>query len=292
MTRTTVTLTSLLAGLLVSATTLVGAAGAQPAPPTPPTPPTAPKGPKPPKPPKAPKPPAFPDIDGIVKRELQTALGGTIAELEDNDDIPPSIKARILKSLKKAQSSGDPQDLIDLSDLNGLGADLSDKITDEVERALKQAGKAAKIRIRKGGVHIDLGGDPWAPGAHSSPFDDPDLGWLRGLPFGPFSGDVDPPDLDLDLDLDFDLDFDPDDVQLDPAKVTALEKIAADEDKITGPAQKKVVELGRQLKKVVAGANPNQAEIDRLVDAITAEEAKIRKARLGALTQTRKVIGK
>ena len=35
----------------------------------------------------------------------------------------------------------------------------------------------------------------------------------------------------------------------------------------------------------------SQAEIDRLVDAITAEEAKIRKARLAALTQSRKVIG-
>ncbi|MBK9033799.1 MAG: hypothetical protein IPL61_21455 [Myxococcales bacterium] len=287
MTRTTVALTSLLAGMLVSATTLVGSAGAQPAPPAPPT---APKGPKPPKPPKAPRPPAMPDISAQIKVEMRAALAETIAELEGNDDIPPSIKARILKSLKKAQSSGNPSDLIDLSDLNGLGADLSDKITDEVERALKQAGKDAKIRIHKGGVRIDLGGDPWAPGAHSSPFDDPDLGWLRGLPFGPFGGDVDAPDLDLDLDLD--LDFDPDDVQLDPAKVTALEKIAADEDKITEPAQKKVVELGRQLKKVVAGANPNQAEIDRLVDAITAEEAKIRKARLGALTQTRKVIGK
>ena len=52
------------------------------------------------------------------------------------------------------------------------------------------------------------------------------------------------------------------------------------------------IPLNFVVKKVVGGADPNQAEIDRLVDAITAEEAKIRKARLGALTQSRKVIGK
>ena len=81
-------------------------------------------------------------------------------------------------------------------------------------------------------------------------------------------------------------------MQLDAGKIAALEKIAADEEKATRPAQKRVTELGRQLKRVVGGADPNQAEIDRLVDAITAEEAKIRKARLAALTQSRKVIGK
>ena len=117
------------------------------------------------------------------------------------------------------------------------------------------------------------------------------------VPFSPFGSDVpDPPAPpgfgDFDLDLDLDLDFDADDVQLDAGKITALQKIAADEEKATRPAQREVERLGKQLRTVVSGPNPNQAEIDRLVDSITAEEAKIRKARLGALTQTRKVLGK
>jgi hypothetical protein len=173
-------------------------------------------------------------------------------------------------------------------------------IDDQIERALKQAGKHGKVRIGRGGVAIDLSDLDhqwsWSWGDDASPFDDPDLDWLKGLPFGPPDDDLDlpdppdppdPPDFD-----DFDLDLDLDDVQLDPTKTAALEKIAAAEEQATRPAQKKVEELGRQLKKVVSGPDPNQAEIDRLVDAITAEEAKIRKARLGALTQSRKVIGK
>ncbi len=173
-------------------------------------------------------------------------------------------------------------------------------INGEIERALKQAGKRGNVRIGKRGVTIDLSDDDhqwsWSWDDQASPFDDPNLDWLKGTPFAPdddfdIPDPPDPPDFD-DLDLDLDLDLDVDDVQLDAGKIAALEKIAADEEKATRPAQQKVVELGRQLKKVVGGADPNQAEIDRLVDAITAEEAKIRKARLGALTQSRKVIGK
>jgi hypothetical protein len=99
-------------------------------------------------------------------------------------------------------------------------------------------------------------------------------------PTSPTSPDL--PDLDLD-DLD----------DLDAGKIAALEKIAADERKLTEPAQRKVAELGLQLKRVVGGPQPQSGPRSiALVDAITAEEAKIRKARLGALTQTRKVVGK
>ena len=232
-----------------------------------------------------------------LDRRLQT----DVLKYTDRYDIPDAIKTRILDSLKRAQASGNPADLVDLSQLGNLRGldDLGDRINDEIERAFKQAGKRGNVRIGKRGVSIDLSDDDhqwswsWDDDA-ASPFDDPNLDWLKGTPFGP-PGDDDP---DLDIpdppdppDFD-DLDIDLDDVQLDAGKIAALEKIAADEEKATRPAQKRVTELGRQLKRVVGGADPNQAEIDRLVDAITAEEAKIRKARLAALTQSRKVIGK
>ena len=241
-------------------------------------------------------------IAGASDAAELSRLYGAIRDIEREDDIPDAIKARILGSLKRAQASGDPSDLVDLSQLGNLRGldDLGDMINGEIERALKQAGKRGNVRIGKRGVTIDLSDDDhqwsWSWDDQASPFDDPNLDWLKGTPFAPdddfdIPDPPDPPDFD-DLDLDLDLDLDVDDVQLDAGKIAALEKIAADEEKATRPAQQKVVELGRQLKKVVGGADPNQAEIDHLVDAITAEEAKIRKARLGALTQSRKVIGK
>ncbi|MBL8620707.1 MAG: hypothetical protein JNK64_05360 [Myxococcales bacterium] len=282
-------------------TALLGSAGAQPAPP-PPAPPAPPAGPRPPKPPKPPKAPTPGQLDARIKAEFKKGIAEAIRDIEGEDGIPDAIKARILDSLKRAQASGNPGDLADLSQLGNLRGldDLGDMINGEIERALKQAGKHGNVRIGKRGVTIDLSDDDhqwsWSwDDDQASPFDDPNLGWLKGTPFAPGDDDFDipdppdPPDFD---DLDVDLDIDLDDVQLDAGKIAALEKIAADEEKATRPAQKKVVELGRQLKKVVGGADPNQAEIDRLVDAITAEEAKIRKARLGALTQSRKVIGK
>jgi hypothetical protein len=260
--------------------------------------------------------------DAQLKAELTRGLDQAIAEVEGNPDIPKQLRDGILKTLKEARQSGDPRDLTRLADLarGGWGDELRKAIEDQVEDALKDAGIDADLSARGGSFKIDLGkgGRSWAWNWNhddddddddgfdldldlddldfdfdvdlGSPFDDPTMGWMKKVPFlpwavGPGSPDVpDVPDLpDLDLD---DLD------DLDAGKIAALEKIAADERKLTEPAQRKVAELGLQLKRVVGGPNPNQAEIDRLVDAITAEEAKIRKARLGALTQTRKVVGK
>lgn len=306
-------LTSLVAGAVATTAVLGGTVLAQPAPPAPPAPPAQPRTPRNPKPPKPPKPPKIKvqagpgNLPDSVRRELQRGLDEAIAELEDEDDMPEAIKRRVIDSLKKARASGNPGDLIDLS---GLGADLSAQVNDEVQRAVDEARRAGDEARRamdearragarhRGNVTIDPGngGDPWSWSwdDDASPFDDPGMDWLRGVPFSPFGDDVDPPDPpDFDdFDLDLDLDFDVDDVQLDAGKIVALQKIAADEDKATRPAQREVERLGKQLRKVVSGPNPNQAEIDRLVDSITAEEAKIRKARLGALTQTRKVLGK
>lgn len=314
-------LSSLVAGAVATTAVLGGNVSAQPAPPAPPAPPAQPAQPRTPKAPKPPKRPkikvqvgAGSNLPDSVRREMQRGLDEAIAELEDDDDMPAAIKRRVLDSLKKARASGNPGDLVDLMDLDGLGADLSAQINDDVQRAMEEARRAGDEARRAmdearraaarghGRVTIDPGsGDPWSWSwdDDASPFDDPDMDWLRGVPFSPFGPDVpsppDPPDfddMDLDLDLDLDLDFDVDDVQLDAGKITALQKIAADEEKATRPAQREVERLGKQLRRVVSGPNPNQAEIDRLVDSITAEEAKIRKARLGALTQTRKVLGK
>lgn len=302
MIRRTVTLATVVTGALVAV------ALAQPSPPPPPAPPAPPaaaaKPAPPPKPPAPPKPGASSRSwrfngsidDAKLKAELQRGLDEAIAEITSNKHIPAAMRDQLLKTLKQARQSGDVTDLAGLADLarGTWGKDLRKQIEKEVEEALRDAGIDAKLSGKGNGFRIDLGkgGNSWSwdwndDDDDASPFDDPDLAWLPFYTPGstPPSGfGPDPRDLDLDLDLD--------DVQLDAGKIAALEKISADERKVTEPAQRKVEELGRQLQRVVGGANPNQAEIDRLVDAITAEEARIRKARLGALTQARKVVGK
>ncbi|MEZ4400648.1 MAG: periplasmic heavy metal sensor [Kofleriaceae bacterium] len=231
-------------------------------------------------------------------------MAEAIAGVESDPSIPPKLRASIVKSLKQAQR-GDLSNLGDLAKLaEGFGDDLKDSIQDEVEQALRDAGIDVDIDLsgKRGSFSIDLNGKGKAGRGKTkgvqawkwnwndddddddvaSPFDDDRLDWLKGTPFAP-GGRGSSAVLDQ-LDLD--------DVQLDAAKLAALSKIAGDEEKVTKPAQRKVEELGRQLTVAVAADNPNQAEIDRLVDAITAEEARIRKARLAAMTQSRKLLGK
>ncbi len=343
MNRLRLVLLPLLAGALFATAT------AQPAPPAPPAPPHAPRAPKAPKAPKAPTAWGV-NVDDHMKDELRRGLAEGIAEVESNDSLPPAIKARILKSLRKAQRSGDPRDLADLSDASGWSKDLSDAVEAEIGKALGNAGMRGGVRIGRG-LNVRIGGDDdddddddgdegleeleelealddididdamadadrardraarardraarardraardrdhWDDRQDfGSPFDNPDLGWLENIPFasGALSGGGSDPGLDLDLDIHIDLD----DLHLDRGKLAQLDRIASEEHAATDAAERKVKELGRKLQQTVAGPNPNEAEIDRLVDAITAEESRIRKARLGALVRTRKLLGK
>ena len=80
------------------------------------------------------------------------------------------------------------------------------------------------------------------------------------------------------------------DLQLSPGQRGELKRISTEEKAVMGPAKARIKELSRELRGELEDADTDQREIDRLVDAITAEEGKIRKARLGALTRTRKVL--
>lgn len=350
-----------LALLPVLAGALFYTAEAQPQPPAPPAPPAAPRAPRPPRPPKPPKAPkVMPpmpwsgDLDAHVKEEIRRGLAEGIAEVEGDDSIPPAIKNRILRAMRKAQASGDPSDLAELSDLSQWSQELSDAVTEEVEKELRKAGIQGGIHIGPhGNIDLDLGElqgnldrlralagddeddpddeddveafddqsadsdlaidlrdlardraqaardraraardraraardrDAWGPFGDDfgSPFDNPDASWLKNLPFaeGALGGEI---DIDIDVDLD--------DLNLDRGVMSQLDRIAADEEAVTSPAQRKVMDLTSQLKSRLAQRNPNVAEINRLVDAITAQEAEIRKARLGALIRARQAVG-
>jgi hypothetical protein len=261
--------------------------------------------------------------DAQLKAELTRGLDQAIAEVEGNPDIPKQLRDGILKTLKEARQSGDPRDLTRLADLarGGWGDELRKAIEDQVEDALKDAGIDADLSARGGSFKIDLGkgGRSWAWNWNhddddddddgfdldldlddldfdfdvdlGSPFDDPTMGWMKKVPFLPWAvGPGSPPTSPTS-----------------PTCPTSTSTTSTLSTPARSPRSRRsrptsASSPSRRSARSPSWAssssawsvapNPNQAEIDRLVDAITAEEAKIRKARLGALTQTRKVVGK
>jgi len=223
-----------------------------------------------------------------------------LAELGDPSqwgaDLSATIEAEINESLRKAGVSGDDSDSDSDDSADSDSADWDPRA--DAARAAADRARAAADRAR---AQSRANRDPWAPRPFddsqdlaspfddsqdfASPFDDPKLDWLGSIPYA--QGALPGGGADLQIDLDLDLN----DLRLDSGKLAELDRIASDEQSATAPAEREVKKLGRQLQQTVSGHNPNEAEVGRLVDAITAEEGRIRKARLSALIRTRKLLG-
>ncbi|HVK88067.1 MAG TPA: Spy/CpxP family protein refolding chaperone, partial [Kofleriaceae bacterium] len=87
-----------------------------------------------------------------------------------------------------------------------------------------------------------------------------------------------------------DFDVDLDELQLTKAQRAELRRIGRDQQVVIAPAEQKIHELSRELRKVVDEINADEGQVGRLIDQISAEEAKVRKARITAMTRTRKVL--
>ena len=87
-----------------------------------------------------------------------------------------------------------------------------------------------------------------------------------------------------------DIDVDLDELQLTKAQRAELRRIGRDQQVVIAPAEQKIHELSRELRKVVDEINADEGQVGRLIDQISAEEAKVRKARITAMTRTRKVL--
>lgn len=266
---------------------------ATPAPPTTPRPPrTTPTPPNPPTPPTPPRPikagggvsvsvhNGSIQIDGI-KDMVLGQLDHARTALRSNPQIPKDVRDKLLGRLDKVRVTVDKRlSNLKLTDLDKLEEEM-EKMGAEIEEAMegldeemsKLGDKLAKDFGKNFGpnFHVDFDHD------HDDDDDD-------HIPMAP--------DVDIDADDDDMKDAISDlrDLALKPAQRDAITKLRNDSDKSVATAKRQVDELSAKLH--MALRNPATADVDvaRYVDQISAQEAVIRKARILAWVQARRVL--
>jgi hypothetical protein len=259
-----------------------------PAPPAPP--PSAPKA------PKAPKAPAPPkrgmgggfsvsinngkvQIDGLhdmVLGQLDAARDG----IKNNPSIPKEVRDKVLARLDKVRATVDKRlKNLNIADLEQLEKEM-EAMGEEIEAAMegldKDLDKLGKDFGKNFGkkwgknININIGDD--------DDDDDDDL------------GAIDTPDVDDDDDDMQDAIKDLRDLALDKAQKEQINKLRADSDKTVATAKKQLDELSAKLQTALGNPATSDAEIGRMVDQISAQEAAIRKARIVAWAQARRML--
>jgi len=97
------------------------------------------------------------------------------------------------------------------------------------------------------------------------------------------------PGVDLDLG-DLDIVIDLPDLGLDADQVEQLQSIFESEQDVLEPAREELQELSDDLREALEDPGASEAEIGRMVDAISDREAKIRKAQVLAWVKSRKIL--
>lgn len=263
---------------------------APPKPPLPPGPPLPPKAPLPPKPPAPPTPtPPKPgqiggfSVDG-VKDMVVGQLDNVRTSIKNNPNIPKDVRDKLNARLDKVRATLDKRlSNLKLTDLDKLGEEM-EKMGEELEQAMEgfdeemekvgeKLGKDIAKQVAKdlGKMDFDFDFD----------FDHDDD---NNIPMAP-NVDIDPDDDDMKEAIN-----DLKDLALDPGQRTQITKLRTDSDKAVGAAKKQLDELSTKLRTALGNPATPDVEITRLVDQISAQEAVIRKSRILAWAQARRVL--
>jgi len=288
------------------------------APPAPPAPPTAPAPgaivpPLPPMPPHqvAPMPPMPPipgagsgfsvqfhdgkveiaGVKGLVDQQLDDAIAKVAAE----KNLPPEVREKLTKRLTKMRDKlGKKLDKINVTDMEQLGEELGqmgDEIgqemegfSDEMEKWGDQYGKdfAKNFKFKwNKDPHGKINGHLHAQ-ANDDDDDDDDS--------ADNDADVSVPDPSDDDDDIKDALKDLGDLALKPGQREAIGKLRTDSDKQVATAKKELDRQSDALKGLLANPNASDADVARAVDAVSSQEAAIRKARLLAWVDARRML--
>jgi Spy/CpxP family protein refolding chaperone len=196
--------------------------------------------------------------------------------IRNQPGIPKDIRDKVLVRLDKARASVEKRmSNAKLDDLEKLGQEM-EKMGEEIEQAMEGLeDDLAKLDVdlqqqlgkRLGNLQLDLDLDA-----------DDDR---SGIPMPP--GGLDDDDLkDAMADLK--------DLALKPAQRDAIRKLRADSDKTVAAAKQQLDDASAKLRAALANPATSDADIARQVDQISAHEASIRKARLVAWNQARRVL--
>jgi DNA repair exonuclease SbcCD ATPase subunit len=268
----TTILPSLLAGGLLFGSALTGA---QPAPPAPPAPPPAAPAPA----ARAPRPPKIHvdlgDIDKMVDQQIAQAL----EHIEDNDQIPAQVRAKIKQRLEKVRVKVKQRlSRIDPTDLEALGdelGDMGDEIGDEMDdfgKEMEKWGKDFEKKMKS--KHMT-----WR-GPHAGVDVDVDLGDDDLSTFEAYEDDDDVGDAMKDLG----------DFKLAPGQRDQLRKLRAESDARVANAKRELDRASEQLRELLASGSGSDQEIARSIDNVTRLEGDIRKARILAWVNARRLL--
>jgi hypothetical protein len=269
-------------------------------------------------PPRPPKPPASPisisirgnkiHVEGI-DRLVAGHLAAVRQLLRDNPNIPQDVRDRLVARMDRVKAIVDKHlKALDTSDIDKLGDQL-EKMGDELEKAMagldadlaKLGDKIAKDVARKLGkngfkdkLKIKLGPPP--PGALPPKAPTP--------PVPPTPDTVDT-DTDTDTDTDSSDPYDgtqgavgDDTVSIDglkdfalkPKQKDAIAKLRADSDAQVASIKQQLEAASKRLESALADTNVTDVDVARHVDQVSKLEAEIRKARLLAWVQARRVL--
>jgi DNA repair exonuclease SbcCD ATPase subunit len=280
---------SLLAGGLLFGSALTDA---QPAPPAPPPPPSAapvivspkvPKAPKPPKPPKMVKGQIhidLGDLDEMVDDQIENALEA----IADDDSIPPAVRDAVKQRLEKVRVKVKKRiSKIGANDLEGLSEELG-KMGEELGTEMEQFGKD----MEKWGKQFEKdmekkmkGKFVWKGGPHPNvhvdvDVDDPDFADMEDL-----ADEMD----DLD-----DAMKDLGSFKLAAPQRAALKKLRADSDARVANARRQLDAASEVLRTALENTSTSEQQIAQAIDNVSRLEADIRKARILAWVNARKLL--
>lgn len=253
---------------------------AKPVPPVPQKSPVPPKGPVPPK--HGSMGSGF-SLDG-VKDMVIGQIDGARASIKNNPNIPKDVRDKLNARLDKARATLDKRlsnlkltDLDKLEDeMEKMGEELEDAMEgfeEEMEKLGEKLGKDIAKQVSKDLGKMDFDFD------FDLDFDDDDR-----IPMAP-NVDIDSDDDDMK-----DAISDLKDLALDPGQRTQITKLRTDSDKAVAVAKKLLDDLSTKLQTALGNPATPDAEITRLVDQISAQEAVIRKSRILAWAQARRVL--
>ncbi len=254
---------------------------APPVAPVPPAPPASP-APRPPAPPRPPTPRMHGgsgvsvqihdgkiQIDGVtdlVDSSIRSAMDSI-----NSSGLPADVKAKLQKRLDKVkQTVKDRLSHLDVTDLDQLGDELG-KMGDDIGKEMDEFGK----EMEKYGTHLGKQGQHWRFDADSDDDDDDQLPSV--------------PDVDDQDDLD-DAVRDLGDLSLKGPQRAQIQKLRADSDRQVAAAKKQLAQAEDVLQKQLDNVSASDADIARAIDAVTQQEAAIRKARILAWHNARRVL--
>jgi hypothetical protein len=277
-------LSSLLAASLVlgSALSLADRDSAPPAPP---------RGPKVPSPPTPPRGQITIQLDGLDDL-LDRHIGAALDSIGNDKHVPPAVRDKLTKRVDRMRRK---------LQAKAAGGKLDPKVLAELGEELEREMEAFGVEMETWGEQFGKDMEKWGEQFGK---DMEKWGEQFGKRFGqkhpgprhrarPAPPDLGSDDLD-DLD-DFDEDYrdalrDLGDLKLAPAQREQLRKLRADSDVKVATARRELDRLSDQLQRQLDTPGTSDAEISRSIDAVTQQEAGIRKARILAWVSARRVL--